>query len=116
MSGRLRHLWNRHRILVSMFAAAAALTLFFLVRMIVVTIHWSDPGNHDLAIEAWMPVRYVAYSWDVPPEVIGEALGIATRANMTIADIAKSRNSDVATISDEVMAAIAVWRAEHGSD
>jgi hypothetical protein len=43
-----------------MFADPLALMAFFIMRMIVLTIHWSDPENRDLAIEGWMPVRHVA--------------------------------------------------------
>jgi len=116
MPKRLRHLWNRHRILLSMFALALALTTVFAVRMVVSTMHWSDPGNRDLAIEGWMPVRYVARSWNVPPEVVADALALMPDARMTVSDIAEERSSDVATIRAEMTAAILLWRAEHADD
>lgn len=116
MAERLALLWKRHRFFLLMFAASLALTAFFIVRMIVFTVHWSDPQNRDLAIEGWMPVRYVARSWDVPPEVLGEALELAPGTRMTVSDIANARSKDVATIRAELMAAIAAWRAEHADD
>jgi hypothetical protein len=116
MPKRLRHLWNRHRILLAMFAVALALTAFFAVRMGVSTVHWSDPGNRDLAIEGWMPVRFVARSWNVPPEVLGDALALMPGARRTVSDIAEARNSDVATIRAEMTAAIIAWRAGQADD
>jgi len=116
MANGLRHLWNRHRIVVLMFAVALGLTGFFAVRMVAFGIYWSDPDNRDLAIEGWMPVRYVARSWNVPPEALLDALTVSPDARLTISDIARVRDSDVATIRAEVTAAIAVWRAEHGVD
>ncbi len=116
MAKRLRHLWNRHRIILPMFAVALALTAFFAVRMVFFAVHWSDPGNRDLTIEGWMPVRYVARSWHVPPEVLGDALSLSPGDRVTVSDIADARNSDVARIRSELMVAIAVWRAEHADD
>lgn len=116
MVQRLVQLWERHRLVLLMFAGSLVLTAFFIVRMIVFTVHWSDPLNRDLAIEGWMPVRYVAQSWDVPPEVLGQALELTPGVRMTVSDIANERSTDVATIRAELMAAIAAWRVEHADD
>jgi len=116
MARRLAQLWNRHRLIVLVFGASLALTVFFVVRMVVVTIHWSGLENRDLVIEGWMPIRYVARSWDVPPEVLGQALAQVPGARMTVADIATAQGTDVAAISAALMAAITVWRADDSDD
>ena len=116
MANRLIRLWHRHRVLLGLFVLSLAVTAFFMVRTVVFVVHWSDPRNQDRAIEGWMPLRYVARSWHVPPEVLGEALGLEPGARLTVSDIATARDSDVGTISAELRAAIAVWRAEHADD
>jgi len=58
------------------FVLALALTLFFAVRTVVSAVYWSNPANRDQPLQGWMPLGYVARSWDVPREVLGEALSI----------------------------------------
>lgn len=58
------------------FVLAAALALFFGIRVTVSAFYWNNPDNLDRPIEGWMPLGYVARSWQVPPEVLGAVLGI----------------------------------------
>jgi len=50
------------------------------------------------------------------PKFFLDALTLAPDARLTISDVGKVRNRDVATIRAEMTAAIAVWRAGHAGD
>lgn len=118
MFAGLRQLWRRHRLLVLAFALALAVSAFFLVRMVVFALHWADPAHQDQAIAAWMPLRYVARSWDVPPEVLGRALGMdpAPGRRRTVGDIAAARGVAPEVVAGRLRAAIADHRAEDGDE
>jgi hypothetical protein len=106
------HLWARHRWLLLGFVATVALALFFTVRAVVFTVYWS--GHRDEAIAGWMTPRYIAMSWEVPPQVIGEALGFAPDGDprrMTIEEYARSNGLSVTDVAATLTVAIAAFRA-----
>jgi hypothetical protein len=112
MGGHLVELWRRHPVLLTGFVLATGLMLFFAVRMVMVTLHWSDPMSREQAIEGWMPLRYVGRSWDVPPEVLGQAVGREPEpgARLTVAEIAAASGRSVDAVSADLQAAIAAYR------
>jgi len=62
-----------------------------------------------------MTLRYVAHSWDVPPDVVGDALGLRHGDGLgrtRLADIAQARGVALSALLDELSAAIARHRAE----
>ncbi|HDZ74839.1 MAG TPA: hypothetical protein ENH55_19115 [Aurantimonas coralicida] len=110
-------LWRAHRMLLIAFLVGLALTGFFLVRTVVSTVYWADPAHYEQTIEGWMPVRYVARSWDVPPKVLEEALDLRTEEGrrLTIAEIAAERGVSVDQIAGRLRTAIMTYR-ETGDD
>ncbi len=108
--------WRSHRLLFIAFAAALALTAFFLIRTVAVTLYWANPAHHELTIEGWMPIRYVARSWHVPPEVLAEALDldVGERPRLTIAEIAAERGESVQETAAILLVAIAEYRGVGG--
>jgi hypothetical protein len=112
MKALLRTLWFRHRLLSIMFLVSTSLVVFLAVRLTVVTLYWSDPAHQEQAIEGWMPLRYVAHSWDVPPEILGEALDLERPVGrrQTVAQIAKERDATVQDIVNSLDTAIATYR------
>lgn len=108
----IQGLWRSHRVLFIVFLVALSLTVLFFVRTIVFTLHWADPAHQEQAIEGWMPIRYVARSWDVPPEVLVEALDLTAgeRPRLTVAEIAAERNESVAEIAASLRTAIVGYR------
>ncbi len=88
---RISELWQRHRLLVIAFLIAAALTLFFAARMTMFALYWADPAHREQPLEPWMPLRYVAYSWDIPPPRLAAALGLPpnARQRLTIGEISR---------------------------
>lgn len=110
----IRRLWARHRGLTLAFLVAAVLTAFFLMRFIGAAIYWADPAHQDRPIAGWMPVRYVARSWEVPPEILGDALGLdpVPGPRRTIAEIAAQRGRSVQELAAELREAIAAYREQ----
>lgn len=114
--GTLRQLWREHRLLLLAFLLALAVTVFFAIRMAVFWIYWADPAHRNQAIEAWMTPRYIAHSWDVPPPVVGAALGLEPDAGrMTVGDVAARDGTNVEDLSRRIVAAILIHRAERSS-
>lgn len=109
----LARLWREHRTALMLFAAALAATLFFAARTALFWAYWADPARRDLAIEGWMTPGYVAQSWDVGREVVGEALGLVPGEGprLTLEEIAAARGVPLAEIEAELMAAIDAARA-----
>jgi hypothetical protein len=108
----IRRLWSRHRWLLVGFCAAAALAILFAVRAVISMQDWPEHADED--IEGWMTPRYVALSWDVPPEVIVGALSIprdGTGRRITLEELAKDRGVPVDTLAADLEAAIVAYRA-----
>ncbi|WP_116556489.1 hypothetical protein [Pararhodobacter oceanensis] len=90
------------------FASALALTLFFAVRLIMGAIYWNDPSKIDQTPAGWMPVGYVARSWEIPRDVLIDALDLASmpRRRRTLEHIAEDRGIPLDTLVTEIMAVI----------
>ncbi len=104
--------WRRHRVLTVGFVLALVLVLLFGLRLIVAAHYWSQPAHTDRPIEGWMPVGYVAMSWDVPREVLAETLGIepGSQAHKSLATLASERGVGVEVLTAQLLAAIAAHR------
>lgn len=100
--------------LVAGFVLAAALAVFFGVRLFHGASLWDQAPPQDPVIAGWMTPRFVMRAWDTPPEVIAEALnldqdGIGRR--MTLAELAKDRGDTTDALIADLEAAIAAFRA-----
>ncbi|WP_163272580.1 hypothetical protein [Chelativorans alearense] len=113
---RIVDVWRAHRILFIGFALGLALTGLFLVRTVVFTLYWADPAHHEQAIEGWMPMRYVARSWDVPPEVLADALDveIGSKRRLTVAEVAAESGSSIDEVAETLYASIRAYRSSSG--
>lgn len=110
----LKHLWREHPRLFSAFLLAAALTLFFALRMTVSAIYWSDPAHRNETVRPWMTVGYIARSWNLDPHEIDTLAGLPIPEHgrpQPLSSIAGDRGVPVADIIAEVEAAIATLRA-----
>jgi len=114
MIRKLAQLWQEHRWWLLAFVAACGLTLFFGIRTVVFTLYWMDPAHQDQPIRAWMPPRYVALSYDLPPEVLGPVLGLspdAAHGDWTMATLAARQGLTLAELQARIDAAVALHRA-----
>lgn len=99
-------LWRHHRLALIGFVLAASVTLFFTARFVVFSVYWADPDHRHQAPEAWMTPRYIAHSWDMNPDEIGQALQAekVRHDRPTLDAIAKARGVPVQVVLDEVNA------------
>ena len=70
---RVKDLWIHNRTGFLAFVVVLVLTGVFGVRAVTQYIYWSDPAKQNQSLAGWMTPRYVARSYDVPPEVIKAA-------------------------------------------
>lgn len=94
------------------FGLALLVTLGFAVRLGASLIYWANPANRDQPVEGWMPLGFVARSWQVPPEVLAEALGLTPeqRPRLTLEQIARARGEPLDRLVSTVQATIDAWR------
>ncbi len=112
---RLLDAFRAHPVLTPLFVLAAALTVMFAVRTVVFTLYWADPAHQDQPLEPWMTPRYVAHSWDLPPEVIIRALGVESGQGrrVSLAELARQQGIDVDELEARLRKAAREWRAAH---
>ena len=75
-TGMLRFFRSRRRLLGLMFLVALAITIFFGIRAYQQATQLRS--QTDEPIRPWMNVSYIAHSYDVPQDVLYEALGLPT--------------------------------------
>ena len=104
--------FKAHPILTPAFLLAAILTILFTIRTVVFTIYWANPAHQDQAIEPWMTVRYVAHSWDLPPNVLAQALGLSPdgRQRLSLQEIAKRDGVSLDELTRRIAAAAKALR------
>lgn len=102
-----------HRLLTVAFGLAVLVTLVFAVRLGISVAYWTNPANRDQPVEGWMPVGFVARSWQIPPEVLAEALGLDPddRRRQTLYQIARARGEPMRSVVATLEDAIEIWRA-----
>ena len=113
MKQKLRFLWRQHKALFLAFSLAALVTVFFLIRAVVFFVYWSDPAHRNLPLEAWMTPRYIAYSYDLPLEDVGELLGIEAGAEFRppLESIARKQGVPVSDLMDRITQQLASRQA-----
>lgn len=109
---KIRQIWRRHPWRFSGFAIMAVVTLFLALRICLATFYWSSPTSREMAIEGWMPVGYIARSWDIPRETLAEALGIepGSAPRRSLASIAAEQGVSVEELTARISLAIAQHR------
>ncbi len=109
MKRLIRQLWERNRIGLIAFVLAAAVSLFFVLRLGIFWVYWSDPAHRDQPIEGWMTPGYIAYSHDVPKELNADALDLTPgrHPHTTLEDIAEESGRTVEELKILLNAVIA---------
>jgi hypothetical protein len=110
----LRRAWAEQRPLLLAFVAALGLTLVFAIAEVRLVERWSDRAGRDPALAGWMTLRYVAHSWNVPPEVITGALALErppSGKRITLSDLAAARGVPLDSLTATLQTAIDRHRA-----
>ena len=115
----MKRVWSRLKarpILSGAFLLALAVMVFFGVRLVVSGLYWSDPAHRDQALELWMTPGYVAHSWHIPREVMGQWVGPRPegRGPETLAEVARRLGEDPTALIARLEAEIAAYRAGQG--
>lgn len=107
----MKRLLRPHTLLRLAFFLTLFLALAFALRLGVGIVYWN--ANQARPIEAWMPVGYVARSWEVPAEVLAEALGIepGTLPRQSLERIASQQGMPVSEAVARLQAAIDAYQS-----
>lgn len=86
------------------FGGALALTLVFAVRLALGAFYWSDPAHRNQRIEGWMPLGYIARSWEVPPAELLDIAGIdaPARRQRSLDSIARDEGIPLARLIERI--------------
>lgn len=109
----VKRLWKEAPVLTLALLAALVLSAFFAVRLTIGAFYWGDPAHMDQPIEGWMSPRFVAHSWDVPPELVAETLALprdGSGRRITLEKLAAERGVPLGALIAELEAAIAAHR------
>ena len=109
----MRPLFRTHPYALSGFLMAAAVTLFFVVRIIWSAIYWSN--HHNETVRPWMTVGYIGKSWHLDPMEIDTLAGLPSpkgHGPWTIEQIAAARGVEVAVVINKVNDVIATLEAK----
>lgn len=116
MTGPIRRLIRRARRAPGLAAALAAALLIaavFALRLTHAALTWQAVPE-DAALAGWMTPRYVVQSWDVPPALVAETLGLERDGigrRVTLEALAEARGVPPATLVEALEAAISTHRA-----
>ena len=96
----MRSLGWRQWLVVLAFVLVVSATGLFAVRTVRRAIYWHY--HQDEPIRPWMSIGYIAHSYNVPPWVLRQALGLPPKPNgpdrRPIRQIAREQNRSVAEV------------------
>ena len=113
----MKRLWQEHPYALTGFVLAAAVTLFFIVRIALRAAFWLDPSHHDMTPQPWMTVGFIAQSWHLEPAEIDARAGFPSPGEgkghpLTLMEIARLRGVPVAQVITEVVAVVLTMKAQ----
>jgi len=115
MIALIRRMWAAAPVATALMALALVVAVVFGTRAVNGYLYWHDPAHQDETIAGWMSPRYVATSWQVPPEVVGNALGLEKEKprRLTLDQLAQERGVTLAALTTQIRAGIDAYRTTH---
>jgi len=111
---KVKKAWKSAPIATAILGVALVAALVFTVRLAMFWIYWSDPENQDQLAQEWMTPGYFAQSWDVPREVVIDALPRPSeRRHYNFQQLSAETGVPVADLMNRAQTAIDTFRAEH---
>lgn len=110
---RIKDLWTHNRKTFLAFVAVLGLTGFFGARAVTQYVYWSDPARQNQTLAEWMTPRYVARSYNIPPEVVKAAWGLDPDGPMrraSLETIAAEIGLTLDEMEQRIMVASASWQ------
>ncbi|SFS08585.1 hypothetical protein [Yoonia litorea] len=112
---RISDIWAHHKLGVVVLICVLCLTGVFGVRTASQIIYWSNPAKLEQPLQDWMTPRYVARSYEVPPAVVLEALGLTgggVPRRASLETLALETGLTLEQMQMRVDAAVASYRAD----
>ena len=115
---RLKYLWQTQRAALCAFVLCVLVAGYFGGQALSRYIYWADPRHQDQPLADWMTPRYVVQSYDVPPEVIQTALGLALDEpprRISLGSLAAAQGKTLTDLQAQVTDAVTDWRSTGGN-
>jgi hypothetical protein len=96
------------------FGIAVSAVFYFGFQTQSQSVYWNDPAHRDQALDGWMTPRYVAQSYDIPPEVFIPALFLDPAQKprrISLDAIAAENGVTLGELQMRIDAAVAQWRS-----
>lgn len=109
----VKYLWQNNRFLLIGFSIATLVTLAFLTKLTISLVFWSN--NRDAAIEPWMPIGYIARSYDVERDWLFSQAGLTKEQygqRISIEDASTEVGIPYDEMRSRLLAAIETQRAQ----
>lgn len=110
---RIKDLWQHNRLALIAFVVVVCLAGIFGVRSVSHYIYWADPAHQNQPLAGWMTPRYVGQSYNLPPEIVQQALGIMDDGpprRRTLDRIAAEQGITLDEMQARVEEAVEDWR------
>ena len=111
---RIKDLWKHDRKVLLSFLAVICIAGFFGFKALAQFIYWADPQHQDQTLAGWMTPRYVAQSYQVPPEVVQDAFELDVNApprRISLDALAAQSDQTIEELQSRVDIAVHAWRA-----
>lgn len=109
----LRFLFRRHPWPTVVLAVGLVALLWFGGRFVSEVLYFADPAHREQQLAGWMSPRYVAKSWELPPDVVANIMQLAPgHRHTTLDQVAASQNVTIEELQKRVEAAKAALEAE----
>lgn len=112
----LRFLFRRHRLATALLAVVLLVGVWLGVRLASDMLYFADPAHREQTLAGWMTPRYVAKSWDLPPDIVAEVLDLPRdHRRITIDELAARTGTTIAQLQARIAAAKADFEARRPS-
>lgn len=94
-----------HWLAITGFLLSATIALFFGFTFMANAIYFNDPKHQDEALKDWMTPRYIVLSYDIPREIVADALGLDADnkgKRIRLLDIAKAQNLTIEQLTEKI--------------
>ncbi len=110
---RIKDLWRHNRLALLAFVGVVCVAGFFGFKSASQFIYWNDPRHQDQPLAGWMTPRYVGQSYNIPPEIVLQALDIVNDGpprRITLDRLADEQGITLDEMQTRVESAVQDWR------
>lgn len=87
------------------FLISVAIALIFGFTFMANAIYFNDPKHQDEALKDWMTPRYIVLSYDIPRDIVADALGLDDDdrgKRIRLQDVAKAQNLTIQELTEKI--------------